>query len=80
MSIAELAISTNKKEEGVAEAPARANYKEKARKSQGATIAFGDFHLSRGGAFSAPFSSNDFYSPKKEGGKFLVYFRFLSAQ
>ena len=36
--------------------------------------------ISRGGAYSAPFSSNDFYSPKKEGGKIWVYLRFLMIQ
>jgi len=50
---------------GFAEASPRAYFKERRRKSQTATIAFGDFHL-RGGAFSAPFSS-DAYLPKKRG-------------
>ena len=49
-------------------------------KSQTATIAFGNFHLSRGYAFSVPFSSNALLPNKKKGGKFLVYFRFLSTQ
>jgi hypothetical protein len=38
-----------------------------------ATIAFGDFHLSRADAFSAPHSS-DVLLPIKKGGKMLVYY------
>jgi hypothetical protein len=53
---------------------------EKRQKSQRATIALGDFHLSRGDTFSVPYSSNALLPNKKREGKFLVYFRFLIVQ
>jgi hypothetical protein len=64
------------KERGFAEAPARASLREKNEKPKASTIASGNF-ISHAGALSAPLN---FYSPKKEGGKFLVYFRFLMIQ
>jgi len=38
-------VTATSKKIGFAEAPPRANYMEKTRKSQAATIALGDFHL-----------------------------------
>ena len=57
-------VSIALKKMGFAEAPPRANYMEKTRKLQVATIAFGDFHLPWRSLFS-PFHS-DVYLPKKE--------------
>ena len=71
-------VTAASKKMGFAEAPPRAKYKEKNRKPQAATIAFGDFHLPWRSLFSPRFLM--LISPKKEGWKILVYFRFLSAQ
>ena len=71
-------VTAASKKMGFAEAPPRATYMEKNRKPQAATIAFGDFHLPWRSLFSPRFPM--LISPKKEGGKILVYFRLLSAQ
>ena len=68
-------IYSNIEEAGFAEAPPRANYMEKKTENHKLLQSLLVIFIPRGEAFSAHFSSNDFYSPQK-GREILGLFSF----